>query len=492
MNTDKRLLIINTQPDLTPWAETHQTLPPSWNLESCSLLHIHEWSSGKSPLPLIYVFIDIDAVAQTDSLDEWALSAWRSALNELIARAINDDGKVPTLVGFTREPNWERALIGVKVGVRDLVKMSRINERLGSSPFVDLPNAEEAAPRSSKIVSLEKARSQMTPVATAPSREMISIPKHVIPFPIEGLDGTSQAVEGLRSLIRRTAPLDTAVLITGATGSGKELVAKTLHRYSPRAQNPFVAVNCGAISCDLAESELFGHVRGAFTDAHSDKAGLFASAEGGTLFLDEISELPIEVQIKLLRALQEHSYFPVGSSEAKKLDVRLISACKDDLDERVHSGGFREDLLYRIKVIEIDLPALTERKSDIPEISKTILKKLARKHKRAVLELSDSVVEKFLLHAWPGNIRELENTLEHAATLCWADNRSEILTTDLPNAVQLASMNLPGSELHLKEVVKRFEKEFIASTVRRLGGSKEDAADVLGLSLATLYRKLGS
>ncbi len=215
-----------------------------------------------------------------------------------------------------------------------------------------------------------------------------------------------------------------------------------------------------------------------------------ATANGGTLFLDEVSELPPDFQVKMLRALQERQITPVGSSQSLSLDIRIVAATQKNLDEMCTQGRFREDLLYRLRVMEIALPSLKERRADIPGLSKTILARLAKRAKRPVLSLSEPVVEKFLLYGWPGNIRELENCLEHAATLSWADEKKSIEVKALPESVQFATMS-NSKDQQLKDAVRLFEKEYIASTIRRLG-SKEHAAEALGLSLATLYRKLGS
>ncbi|MBS1982708.1 MAG: sigma-54-dependent Fis family transcriptional regulator, partial [Bdellovibrionales bacterium] len=345
------------------------------------------------------------------------------------------------------------------------------------------------------LVSLSDRRSPTPPSELSTEEVAIhaaqpSIPKHAIPFPIEGLEGTSTAIETVRNLIRKTAPLESNVLVSGPTGSGKERVARAIHRYSARAQGPFVAVNCGALAPGLIESELFGHTKGSFTGASDDRIGYLEAASGGTLFLDEVTELPLEFQVKLLRVLQDRQITPVGASKSVSLDLRLVAATKHDIEERVALGKFREDLMYRVRVMDIALPALRERRADLLIIAKTILKKLAKTSRRSVLSLAEPVVEKFLLHTWPGNIRELENALDHAATLCWGDARMIIELRDLPDTIQFATMGT-GKDQQLKDIVRNFEREYIASTVRRLG-SKEQAAEVLGLSLATLYRKLGS
>lgn len=517
-----RILWLCEDPSLPdPWTESGQTPPKEAQIEPLALLKSHVWADTPHYAQVLVVLVDLDVIARTHPLDQWALQAWRASFSDLILRAMGSEGRAATLLGFTREPSWERAQLGVQIGARELVKLSRLNEHLTqliqSSPDKNLsvsdikfgsPETKTDMPGTPNVIRFKSSQPQTGAshsdakhdvqdtladygLDTPAIIEAPSIPKHVIPFPIEGLDGTSHAIEGVRELIRRTAPLETPVLILGQTGTGKELVARCLHKYSARRQGPFVTLNCGAVSPNLIESELFGHVRGAFTDATQDNEGVIRSANGGTLFLDEIAHLSPDIQVKLLRVIQDHKITPVGSSQRHDIDVRIISATQEDLSELVSQGKFREDLMFRIRVIELSLPSLVERKSDIPDICRVVLRKLARKHKKSVLEIADSAMEKFLLHNWPGNIRELENVLEHAATLAWAENRKEIELNHLPESIRFVTMQ-SGKEQQLKDAVKRFEKEYIAATIRRMGGSKEEAATVLGLSLATLYRKLGS
>jgi DNA-binding NtrC family response regulator len=437
---------------------------------------------------------------KTEPLDAWALQAWKNALSDIVTKSLSSHSALPpTLLAYTREPSWESASLALRVGAREITRLSKISDKVNEilrTPKLEaheLPPLPEVAisenvlkfPAASKISSENPVKESLAPWILSPK-----IPKHAIPFPIEGLEGSSQAIEVVRESIRRSAALDTPVFINGPTGSGKELVARCLHKYSPRASGPFIPVNCGALAPGVIESELFGHSKGSFTGAHSDRVGLLEAASAGTLFLDEITELPLEFQVKLLRAIQEKKITPVGSNKSIDIDFRLISASKDDVSELVEQNKFREDLLYRLRVIEVIFPSLSERKSDISEISNTLLKKIAKRHKKPVLKVKDNVLEKFLLYPWPGNVRELENALEQSSTLAWSDGRKELDIRDFADPIQLATMALPTDNL-LKEAVKRFEREYIASTIRRFGGSKEQAADSLGLSLATLYRKLG-
>ncbi len=464
-------------------------------VQNLSLLKLNEWIVEEHKISPQLIVVNIDDLSQTKPLDDWALQAWRATLNELVTKCMSQGQKAPTLLAFTKVENWERAVLAIRIGVRDIVTEVELSSRLSfykGEKIITSKNEENIGLnpvlKFSSTKNLTDKLKEVTPAET--TQETTKLPKHLIPFPIDGLEGTSSAIEALRSLVRKTASLDTTILINGPTGSGKELVAQTLHRYSSRNTGPFVAVNCGALSPELFESEFFGHVKGAFTSAFQDKDGLFKAANHGTLFLDEVSEIPYEHQAKLLRALQEKEVRPVGASASIPFDVRIVAATQNNLSLKVEEKKFREDLYYRLKVIEIELPSLSERRADLPEIAQSILKKISRRHRRPLLQLSSEALEKCLFYKWPGNIRELENILERAATLCWAEERDNIMVGDLPENIQFATMESRGHSEDLKEIVHRFEKEYIASTVRRLGGSKEQAAEVLGLSLATLYRKL--
>jgi DNA-binding NtrC family response regulator len=290
-------------------------------------------------------------------------------------------------------------------------------------------------------------------------------------------------------LIRRVAESTTNVLITGESGTGKELAAKAIHYNSPRREGPFVPVNCAAIPEPLLESELFGHVRGAFTDAKIDKRGLFEEANGGTLFLDEISELPLLLQAKLLRAIQEREIRRVGATRSVSVDVRIIAATNLALAEEVKAKKFREDLYYRLNVIEIRMPALRERREDIPLLVDAFLKKCAEASKKPVRGVSESALALMMDYAWPGNVRELENVVERALTLARSD---KILPEDLPPTIRGAR----GDRRILDEAAERtlplhdVEKEYIQRILEKTGGNKYQAAQVLGIDRKTLYRKL--
>lgn len=301
--------------------------------------------------------------------------------------------------------------------------------------------------------------------------------------------GKSKAIQAVFDLIRRVADSPTNVLITGESGTGKELVAKAIHYNSSRKEAPFVPVNCAAIPEQLLESELFGHMRGAFTDAKVDKRGLFEEAQKGTLFLDEISELPLMLQAKLLRAIQEKEIRRVGATKPIAVDVRIIAATNLNLADEVKNKRFREDLYYRLNVIELKLPPLRERREDIPLLVDAFLKKCAETGGKPVKGISEAALAMLIDYAWPGNVRELENVIERAVTLSRGD---KVSPDDLPPAVQGAR----GDRRVLDEAAEKslplheVEKEYIKKILEKTGGNKYQAAHVLGIDRKTLYRKL--
>ncbi len=302
--------------------------------------------------------------------------------------------------------------------------------------------------------------------------------------------GKSKPMQDVFDLIRRVADGPTNVLITGESGTGKELVAKAIHYNSDRRNAPFVPVNCAAIPEALLESELFGHMRGSFTDAKMDKRGLFEEAQRGTLFLDEISELPLMLQAKLLRAIQEREIRRVGATKPIAVDVRIIAATNLLLGEEVKAKRFREDLYYRLNVIEIKLPPLRERREDIPLMVEAFFKKCAETRGKSVKGVSESALALLVDYSWPGNVRELENVIERAVTLSRSD---KIVPDDLPAPIQGSR----GDRRIIDESAERtlpleeVEKEYIVRILEKTGGNKYQAAQILGIDRKTLYRKLG-
>jgi two-component system response regulator PilR (NtrC family)/two-component system response regulator HydG len=302
--------------------------------------------------------------------------------------------------------------------------------------------------------------------------------------------GKSPAMRELFELIRRLGTSSATVLLTGESGTGKELVAKSLHTSSPRKGRPFVPLNCATIPDTLLDSELFGHKRGAFTDARADRAGLFVEANGGTLFLDEIAELSPALQAKLLRVLQEGEIRPLGASRAERVDVRVIAATNKDLEARLKTGAFREDLYYRLNVVHIHLPPLRERAEDLLALSEHFLAASAARAGKDVRALHESAKKALLSHSWPGNVRELENTIERAVALC---EGVLIHVEDLPAALR---ERRPGDADTLQTALARgltlaeLEREYIQRVLTAEGGNKTRAAQRLGLDRKTLYRKL--
>jgi len=316
-------------------------------------------------------------------------------------------------------------------------------------------------------------------------------------LPVQGsqqIIGVSKQMENVRTLIERIAPTDVRVLVTGPSGTGKEVISRVLHQLSRRKQGPFVSVHCGAIPAELLESELFGYVKGAFTGADKDRQGLLALADGGTLFLDEIGEMPLPMQVKMLRVLQEGTFYPVGGREQKHIDVRLVSATNASLPELVKQGRFREDLFYRIKGITIETTALTERREDIPLLVQHFLALLALQHGQG-LQLAPAALQWFLQREWPGNVRELRNTLESVVAIArqgvvqLAD--IQLLHGELTDfnevEVQLTADVTEGS---LDQQVKALEIQLLTQALQQAGGNRSQAARQLGLSRQGLLKKI--
>ncbi len=305
------------------------------------------------------------------------------------------------------------------------------------------------------------------------------------------LIGQSKPMQEVFALIKKVSRFKSTVLVSGESGTGKELAAKAIHELSDRADEPFVAVNCGAIPADLLESELFGHVEGAFTDASADKEGLFMAADGGTLFLDEIAELPAELQVKLLRVLQEGEVRRVGESTPKPVDARIIAATLYDLEERVEDGKFREDLYYRLHVIGIDLPPLRERPADIPLLVDHFIAEQNQRLDTGVQGLTSDAMDTLLDYHWPGNVRELQNCIERGVVL---SSDSHIGVDDLPMSIREGDAPLEqlmaGDELSIKKLTARLEKMLITRALTKTEGNRTHAADMLDISHRALLYKI--
>jgi len=305
------------------------------------------------------------------------------------------------------------------------------------------------------------------------------------------LIGDSEVMRQLKQTILKLARSQAPVYIRGESGTGKELVAKLIHFKGPRAEQPFVPVNCGAIPAELIESEFFGHVKGSFTGAVSDKKGLFQAANGGTLFLDEIAELPLAMQVKLLRAIQEKSIRPVGSEKEIPVDVRILSASHKDLSSLVESGEFRQDLFYRINVIELEVPPLRERREDIPAIADYLLAQIIRRQHSHPVSLSSDALNALCHYDFPGNIRELENILERALTLCNGQQieKNDLQLPDSQNGAPTTDL-LQRGEQPLDDFLEQIERREILEALRQAGGNKTHAAKILGISFRALRYKL--
>lgn len=302
--------------------------------------------------------------------------------------------------------------------------------------------------------------------------------------------GDSPAMQTIYSQLAQLAETDTSVLLTGQSGTGKELVARSIHRRSRRAAAPLVAVNCAALPDALLESELFGHTKGAFTDARGERKGLFVEANGGTLFLDEIGELPLSMQVKLLRVLEQRTVRPVGGDREIPIDVRLISATNRDLESAVEEHTFREDLYYRINVIQIELPPLKQRGADILLIAQYYIQQFAQRMQKPVTGLDSTAAERLLSYAWPGNVRELRNVMERAVALTRSD---KILVVDLPTKIQEfrdSQTMLAGADATELVPLEEIERRYIEHVLRATDGNQTQAARILGVDRKTLHRKL--
>lgn len=304
------------------------------------------------------------------------------------------------------------------------------------------------------------------------------------------LIGNSVPMRRLYDDLTRIAAADASVLITGESGTGKEVVASAIHRNSSRADRPFVAVNCGALSETLLESELFGHVSGAFTDARNDRKGLFLEADGGTLLLDEIGDMPAAMQVKLLRALEENQMRPVGSDQDVRFDVRVLAATHRDLETEVEEGRFRQDLFYRINVIQVHLPPLRSRGADILLLANDFLEQFAERSNKRVTSIAEPAAQKLLTYSWPGNVRELRNVIERAVAFTQFDT---LTLEDLPDKIRdyrSETVWIGGNDPTELVPLDEIERRYIQHVLKAVQQNRTQAAKILGLDRKTLYRKL--
>jgi DNA-binding NtrC family response regulator len=377
---------------------------------------------------------------------------------DLLARVRATDSTLPVVV-MTAWGSVDNAVEAMRNGARDYVQKPWDNARLVATLRTQVELCR--AIRKSRRLEREASRSR--------HRDLPALVAH------------SQAMQGILHVMERVAASEANVLITGPHGSGKEVVARWLHASSARADRPFVAVNGGGLADGVFESELFGHVRGAFTDAKSDRAGCFELAESGTLFLDEIANMPVAQQVKLLRVIQTGEFHPVGSSRTRQADVRILTATNVDVSKEIAEKRFREDLLYRLNTVEIQLPALRDRHEDIPELSAQFLSRQAERYSKPISGFTVEAMQALLKHSWPGNVRELEHVIERAVLMC---EGSEVAAEDL--ALRSSRSSVPPLEnMTLEEV----EKHLIVRALTR-SGNVSDAARALGLSRSALYRRL--
>jgi len=370
---------------------------------------------------------------------------------------VRDNHKNVEIVVITGYPSIEGAVEAVKKGAEDyLVK-----------PFTD----EELFSAVRRALDKRKSRAAAQ-AASGPA-----------PSPFLGITGESEAMQEVFDAIVKASGTTVNVLITGESGTGKELVARAIHYSSPRAAQPFVPVNCGGIPEGLLERELFGHVRGAFTGATDTRQGLFQAADGGTVFLDEISDTSMAMQAKLLRVLEDHIVFMVGSRRSQKVDVRVVAATNKDLPGLVAKGAFREDLFYRLNVITIDIPPLRDRKDDILPLLQHFTTKFARERDVRPPRLSERALEVFRDFSWPGNVREMENTIQRIMVMTDGD---VLDITDLPPKMRFSALRGAGLNRTLAEV----EAEHIENVLASVDGNKTRAAEILGVDRKTLREKL--
>ncbi|MBO6940428.1 MAG: sigma-54-dependent Fis family transcriptional regulator [Deltaproteobacteria bacterium] len=411
-----------------------------------------------------------------ESLARLAESDWDALLTdlamggmdglELCERAISIQPGLPVVV-MTAFGSLETAIQAIRAGAYDFL----------TKPF----DLEVAALALGRAVAFRRLRSQLQRLERARERSS----------GFEELVGDSPPMRELLALLERVADSDVTVLIAGESGVGKELVARTLHRTSRRAGGPFVAINCAALPAALLESELFGHTRGAFTDARSARPGLFVQASGGTLFLDEVGEMPVSVQAKLLRALQDRSVRPVGSDHEVPVDARIVAATNRDLDLAVKEGEMREDLYFRLAVLEVHVPPLRERRSDIVPLLRRSVERETATSGKAVTGFSPEAMDCLLAYPWPGNVRELQNCVQRAVAVARFE---QIVVDDLPERIRISRRSATAGQAAAVELVplEEVERRHVLGVLAAVGGRRKEAARVLGLDRKTLYRKLRS
>jgi len=407
------------------------------------------------------------AVLDTEDIEVIIVDLQMPALNglEFCERIVTNRNHVPVVV-ITAFGSMETAVAAIRAGAYDFL----------SKPFED-----EAL-----VIAIERA------VENRRLRQEVKRLRlrHGEEGDFGGLIGTSEPIERLRALLGRVALSDSSVLVTGESGTGKEVVARAIHERSPRKLGPFVAINCAAMPESLLEAELFGHEKGAFTDARMARTGLLHQANGGTLLLDELGDMPLDLQPKLLRALEEREARPLGGAAEIPFDVRVIATTNRDLETAIEEGRFRQDLYYRVNVINVEMPSLRMRSGDVLALAQHFITELAAKTKKPVAGMSAAVAKCLAAYAWPGNVRELRNCIERAVALTEFE---ELTVDDLPERVRsyrashlVVVAEDPSELVPLEEV----ERRYILRVLESVQGSKTVASRILGLDRATLYRKL--
>jgi two-component system response regulator HydG len=380
-----------------------------------------------------------------------------------LCRRVHEARPEVPIVVMTAFGDLEAAVAAIRAGAYDFLAKPFETEQL----TIALDRAVQRARLEAEIVTLKERLHEVAP--------------------FEEILGESLEIVRLCDFVQRVASTESTILVTGETGTGKELVARALHRRSRRAEGPFVPVNCASVPEALLESELFGHAKGAFTDARTARPGIVQKASGGTLFLDEIGDMPLALQAKLLRVLQERRVRPVGSDEEVEVDVRVVAATHRDLEAAVEEGTFRQDLLYRINVVQLDVPPLRARGNDVLLLAQHFLHHYSERSGRPVEGLSAEAAAKLLAYDWPGNVRELQNCIERAVALT---QHARLVVADLPKSVQsYQSVSPSGAEVELIPL-EQVERRHILGVLQAVGGNKARAASVLRIGRKTLYRKL--
>lgn len=367
------------------------------------------------------------------------------------------------IIMITAYSSWERAVEAMRKGAFDYFRKPFDNEEI----------------RSGVKLAIQSARAENNQSSDDPS-----IYRKII--------GDSEPMKRTRNTISRVSDSDVTVLITGESGTGKELVARNIHFLSPRHGKPFMSINCGALPKNLLESELFGHVEGAFSGANRDKQGLLEIADKGTLFLDEIAEMPEEMQVKLLRVFEEHEFKPVGGVETKRVDLRFVAATNKDLVKAVEEGSFREDLYYRLNVVNIQLPPLRDRGEDIFLLAGHFLEEAQKGSGKNIKGFTSEAREMMTSYSWPGNVRELENAIERSVALTKSDRieKDHLFQNPSPGSSSPTSISLPEDGLDLEETLSEIEKKYIQKALKRSEGNITDAAELLGTSFRSLRYKI--